>query len=484
MRVNNLPLNNSATLNSSYSSAPLMKDNEESSAPVSTSDQVSLGSKVKPDPETLGRDARQLLESMDYSDRRHALLAAGSDGDDKITVTPGENEGIVVDINGSKTAYTKSEARTLIIDGGKGSDQILVDERVANSLHITGGEGDDYIIAGSGHDTIADNYGANIINGGAGNDVIIAHGLDVGPHEGYINRLEGGSGNDYLEGGNGRDYLIGGEGNDTLYGLGGDDELQGGAGKDYLDGGQGNDILYGGEGHDSLVGGQGDDQLYGDAGDDLLIGASGQDHIDGGEGSDQVFSSGSEDSIIADQQDQAAKIIATVSVPENFSLRMEDHIDNDRLASDLEFLASTEHGQKLFAEIAQTGHEVKIKETHNGSTCSFKEGFDQKGVGSDSWVHYNTAKVSFNNNKVWAERAPVVVFYHELCHAYNAAIGNIDNKWYDRQGHIVPEKTYGGTRGAELQAVGLFTPGLENNDPLLTENGMRELLGYAERTEY
>ena len=484
MHVNNLSINSSVTLTACPTSSPAAPPETESTASVNVSDQVSLGGKVKPDPETMGRDARQMLERMDYSEKRSALIAAGGDGDDTITVTPGEEEGIVVDINGEKTSYTKSEARTLIIDGGKGSDTITVDERVANSLRITGGEGDDYIIAGSGNDTVFDNFGSNTINGGAGNDIIVAHGLDVGPREGYINRLEGGAGNDYLEGSNGSDFLSGGEGNDTLYGLGGNDELHGGAGKDYLDGGKDSDILYGDAGHDSLVGGQGDDKLYGGEGDDLLIGTSGSDRLEGGAGSDRVFSSGAEDAIIADGSDKAAKNIAPVSVPANFSLRMEEQIDNDRLASDLEFLASTEHGQKLFAEISATGHEVKIKETHYGSTCSYKDGFDQKGVGSDSWVHYNTTKVSFNNNTEWAERAPVVVFFHELAHSYNAAIGNIDNTWYDRQGNVVPEKDYHGTRGAELQAVGLFTPGIENNDPLLTENGMRELLGYAERTKY
>ncbi|MBQ7567738.1 hypothetical protein IJT17_02935 [bacterium] len=456
----------------------------DSTQEASVSDQVSLGAKAPLDPDSLGPDARKIYDRFDYFDRQDALLAQGTEKDDKILVTPGEDGGIVVDINGEKTAYTKSDARHLIIDGGAGNDTITVDERVTNSLRITGGAGDDYIIAGSGNDLIFDNYGSNVINGGAGDDIIVAHGLDVGPRDGYINRLEGGAGNDYLEGGNGKDHLSGGEGNDTLYGLGGDDVLEGGAGKDYLDGGEGSDELYGGAGDDTLVGGKGDDKLYGGEGDDLLIGASGSDHLEGGAGSDLAISSGSGDAIIADGSDRAAKTIEPVAVPENFVAKMPDQIDNDRINSDLEFLANTEHGHLLFDEVSKTGHQVRIKQTHYGSSCTFSPGYDQKGVGSDSWVHYNTTKVAFDVKSEWSERAPVVVFFHELCHSYNVSIGNVDNTWYDRQGNVVPEKSKGGTRGAELQAVGLVTPGVENNPPLLTENGMREFLGYAERTEY
>ncbi|MDO5297201.1 MAG: M91 family zinc metallopeptidase [bacterium] len=483
MNVNDLSLNR-VSFSSCPTSSALKSTAADSPAAAPLSDQVSLGSKTALDPETLGTDARKMLERFDFFEKRDAILAKGTEGDDKIHITPGEDGGIVVDINGEKTAYTKAETRNLIIDADKGNDSITVDERVTNSLRLTGGEGDDYIIAGSGNDLIFDNYGSNIISGGAGNDIIVAHGLDVGPREGYINRLEGGAGNDYLEGGNGRDYLDGGEGNDTLYGLGGDDELHGGAGKDYLDGGQGNDILFGDAGNDNLIGGTGDDKLFGGEGDDLLLGASGNDHLEGGAGSDQVITSGSGDAIIADGSDKAAKLIETAAVPDNFVSKMPDQIDNDRLASDLEFLANTEHGQLLFEEVAKTGHQVRMKHTHYGSSCTFSPGYDQKGVGSDSWVHYNTTKVSFDNNKAWAERAPVVVFFHELSHSYNVALGNVDNKWYDAQGNIVPEKSKGGTRGAELQAVGIYTPGLENNPHLLTENGMREFLGYAERTEY
>lgn len=428
-------------------------------------------------------DTKKLAERFDFFARKNAIVLEATPGDDKIAVSAGDNGSLLVDINGRTVPFSKDCAKYLIIDAGDGNDSVTVDKDVKTPLLIAGGAGNDFIIGGSGNDTIYDNSGANEIHGGAGNDVIVSHGLGVEAGNGFVSRLYGEEGNDYLEGSNGRDYLDGGEGNDSIYGLGGDDELYGGAGKDYLDGGKGNDILHAGDGNDTLVGGKGDDQLFGEGGDDLLIGASGADKVDGGAGADRIFRSGAEDFIVADSADQPVKDMQTVTVPENFSTRMPDAIDNDRLESDLEFLASTDQGHKLFDEISATGHIAKIKSTSSyGSTCTFSDGYDQPGVGSDTWVHYNTQRVSFQNNAAWSERAPVVVLYHELVHSYNAATGTVDITYYDKEGNVTTE--HKGTKGAELAAVGIETPGVAMNDPLLTENSLRELLGHEERTEY
>jgi Ca2+-binding RTX toxin-like protein len=59
-----------------------------------------------------------------------------------------------------------------------------------------------------------------VLDGGAGNDVLIGGGPTV---------LLGGEGDDTLRGGNGRDILIGGDGTDHLSGQGNDDILIGGS---------------------------------------------------------------------------------------------------------------------------------------------------------------------------------------------------------------------------------------------------------------
>jgi len=88
----------------------------------------------------------------------------------------------------------------------------------------------------------------------------------------------------------GRDFLVGGSGQDSLDGGAGDDMIFGNAGNDTLDAGDGNDWLYGGVGNDTLLGRNGQDQLFGEAGNDTLSGGVGDganDHLDGGIGADR-----------------------------------------------------------------------------------------------------------------------------------------------------------------------------------------------------
>ncbi len=84
-------------------------------------------------------------------------------------------------------------------------------------------------------------------------------------------------GDDTIHGGTGDDIIYGQGGNDTLYGDDGNDIIYGGAGDDKLYGGDGNDVLHGGSGNDVLEGGNGNDLLIGGKGDDTLIGGAGSD---------------------------------------------------------------------------------------------------------------------------------------------------------------------------------------------------------------
>lgn len=67
--------------------------------------------------------------------------------------------------------------------------------------------------------------------------------------------VSGGEGDDTITTGSGHDILKGGEGDDTLKGNAGDDLLMGGEGSDTLIGDAGEDWLVGGEGDDTLTGG-------------------------------------------------------------------------------------------------------------------------------------------------------------------------------------------------------------------------------------
>ncbi|MHB8165765.1 MAG: putative Ig domain-containing protein [Sulfuricella sp.] len=114
----------------------------------------------------------------------------------------------------------------------------------------------------------------NMLEGSAGNDTIIAGGVD--------DFLYGYAGDDRLYGGAGLDYLDGEAGDDRLYA---DTQVdtataiaqgnaQSGSGRegDWLNGGAGNDILVGNSDNNFLAGGAGDDLIIAGAGDDALLG--------------------------------------------------------------------------------------------------------------------------------------------------------------------------------------------------------------------
>jgi Ca2+-binding RTX toxin-like protein len=81
-----------------------------------------------------------------------------------------------------------------------------------------------------------------VLNGGAGNDVII---FDTGLPDAFHPRvviLRGGPGNDTIVGSDRADRILGEDGNDTI---------NGGVGNDLIDGGTGNDTINGGGGNDT-----------------------------------------------------------------------------------------------------------------------------------------------------------------------------------------------------------------------------------------
>jgi len=86
-------------------------------------------------------------------------------------------------------------------------------------------------------DTIPALNQAQIIYGGAGDDII------SGGNSGTGETIYGGSGNDTITSGNGGDTIYGGSGNDTIDGGEGKDTIIGGWGADILTGGLGNDIF-------------------------------------------------------------------------------------------------------------------------------------------------------------------------------------------------------------------------------------------------
>ena len=109
----------------------------------------------------------------------------------------------------------------------------------------------------------------------------------------------GGQGNDFLYGGIGHDRLNGAWGDDTLAGGDGNDRIQAGTGDDLIDGGAGNDRIFTGKGNDIAAGGEGNDRI---------ITRFGADIVDGGDGNDKVISR-SDQGEVAIAQDPDAPLV-------------------------------------------------------------------------------------------------------------------------------------------------------------------------------
>ena len=116
--------------------------------------------------------------------------------------------------------------------------------------------------------------GVATVNGGAGNDTIVA-GPIAATSAACPSACHLGVGSQTFEGGPGDDVVFGERGNDTLEGGEGDDQLFGGIGDDLLRGGPGNDRLSGGFGADSIDGEAGDDYVRGDGTIDRIFDTGG-----------------------------------------------------------------------------------------------------------------------------------------------------------------------------------------------------------------
>ncbi|GKX61236.1 beta strand repeat-containing protein [Leminorella grimontii] len=186
----------------------------------------------------------------------------------------------------------------------------------ANSVSVTGGSGDDVIIAGSGNGAYDGGGGSNTVDfsgmknaltvdlagGTASSDgqyalvnvqnVIGTDFDDVLTGDGQDNHLQGGAGNDVLRGGGGNNVLDGGSGINTLNydtsASGVSVDLSLGVASDNGLGGSDRILniqnVVGSSHNDLLIGDAADNALYGGGGDDTLMGMGGNNVLNGGAG--------------------------------------------------------------------------------------------------------------------------------------------------------------------------------------------------------
>jgi hypothetical protein len=182
------------------------------------------------------------------------------DGNDQITgsstanhVMTGDGDDVVNTGGGNDTIVGGDGAGNDSYIGGDGVDTVIYTSASSNLLinlsqsgvNATGADidsdqltGIENVIGGSGNDRIVGGAGVNQLYGGAGNDNLYSYLEDF---------LASAAVND------GANVLDGGEGNDTLRGSGGVETLRGGDGDDSLGGRGGADLIDGGEGIDMAV---------------------------------------------------------------------------------------------------------------------------------------------------------------------------------------------------------------------------------------
>lgn len=211
------------------------------------------------------------------------IVARGTGGNDNVSVSQRDDGKLVVNINGQEKEYTEQQAERLIIDLGKGDNNLSADDSVTYGLNIRAGSGNNNIAAGKGDDTIQVGNGNNNISAGEGGDSVTAGRGD--------NTIDGGKGDDSITAGNGSNTISGGEGSDAIKAGHGDNTIDGGDenggyyDRKYDDQGRVTEekwIAYG----DSITVGNGNNTVRGGAGNDTITAGNGNNTIDGGDETD------------------------------------------------------------------------------------------------------------------------------------------------------------------------------------------------------
>ncbi|MBE9186634.1 calcium-binding protein [Microcoleus sp. LEGE 07076] len=211
---------------------------------------------------------------------------------------------------GASSSFPGFAGRNLL-DGGSGNDTIVA---AFSTDTMIGGEGNDSMSGiftqasgGDGNDTLnasfaGTNAGLITLDGGLGNDVLIGNST-----VGVINFMNGGEGSDSILFGGTRDRLIGTlGGNDTIsYATGVNfigaqstpNVITDNLGSNFIIGGNGTDVITTGAGDDILFGGPTSLPVAGVDGNDTLNAGGGNDTMLGGFGDDMLFGGDGNDSL-------------------------------------------------------------------------------------------------------------------------------------------------------------------------------------------
>jgi len=224
-----------------------------------------------------------------------SLKIDGGEGNDWLV--GGSGNDTITDLAGNNRVYSGSGND--VVTTGPGRDRIWTD---GGDDTVSAGDGNNEIHTDGGNDVVTAGVGSDEIWSGEGNDSV----TDAGGHNTIY--TEGGddlislpalSGNDVVFAGTGNDTVIDGGGDNCINTDGGNDTVTSGGGKDTIDAGSGNDVVRAGGGNDTLDGGDGHDILLGGDGNDTLNGGDGMDLAIGGIGADKIIGNAEQDILIA-----------------------------------------------------------------------------------------------------------------------------------------------------------------------------------------
>jgi Ca2+-binding RTX toxin-like protein len=172
------------------------------------------------------------------------------------TITGSDNADVIVGGGGNDK-----------LSGGNGHDELYGED---GDDSLVGGNGADTLIGGKGNDTLSGGNGFDLADysgedgGGITVDLIKGTAIDNWGGADKLVSIEHIRATDYADkitGSNANNLLEGGGGDDVILAMAGADAVWGGFGKDTIDGGTGNDTLTGGHGDDQMDGGTGVDTL-------------------------------------------------------------------------------------------------------------------------------------------------------------------------------------------------------------------------------
>lgn len=400
-----------------------------------------------------------------------------------------------------------SAAQHIALITGSAADAIYIDDNVKNPIFIESGLGDDYLRVGGQHTTVLSGPGSDTIHVTSG-----VSNIDSGPDDDSIQitspdvaRVYAGEGDDRARAGAGLSFIDAGPGNDIVIGGNGDGHniLSGGNGNDTIEAGSGTNVIYPGKGNNRVSRLKPIDTVYGLPSDTLVPITQPERHAWMIQKLSTLAPSNVEQFLAVVFPDDFSAVSHTTLSPSDggkTGLTIEgSSAFVSRVEADLSLLRLSPAGQKLLNALdvaAQAGGQaVRIKyfEEENAKFTPSTQSDTLFIRDGNPGIPAYGGLIEYNPFFSPRNLLPIIGFYHELCHAYNAVTGTaVTGASAETSGSKTTM-----IQNRELQAVGLpiamdpfdfdlnpETPPTQTNPEAFTENGIRKEFGLPTRTSY